>query len=46
MRNMKSLQLMSVRAGFGFVEDRTPKAEGKKKQRKKKAHPETVTDGD
>jgi uncharacterized protein (TIGR04141 family) len=36
MRNMKSLQVMSVRAGFGFIEDRTPKTAGKKKQRKKR----------
>jgi uncharacterized protein (TIGR04141 family) len=37
MRNMKSLQVMSVRAAFGFVEDKTPKTAGKKKTRKKAA---------
>lgn len=34
MRNMKALQIMSVRASFGFIEDGSPKTEGKKKKRK------------
>jgi len=37
MRNMRALQLMSVRANFGFIEDESRKSVGKKKQRKKKA---------
>ena len=36
MRNMKALQLMSVRANFGFIADQSGKSAGKKKQRKKK----------
>jgi uncharacterized protein (TIGR04141 family) len=36
MRNLKELQLMSVRANFGFIADQSPKSAGKKKQRKKK----------
>lgn len=35
MRNLKELQLMSVRANFGFISDQSPKSAGKKKQRKK-----------
>ncbi|MBN4016436.1 TIGR04141 family sporadically distributed protein [Rhodospirillaceae bacterium AH-315-P19] len=37
MRNMKALQLMSVKASYGFIVDQTSKAVGKKKPRKKKA---------
>jgi uncharacterized protein (TIGR04141 family) len=37
MRNMKALQVRSVRASFGFVADESAKSAGKKKQRKKKA---------
>lgn len=37
MRSMKALQLMSVRANFGFIADNSPKTAGKKKERKKKA---------
>ncbi len=33
-RNLKSLQLMSVPARYGFVEDQSPKKAGKKKKRK------------
>src|SRR5690606_39070215 len=36
MRNMKALQVMSVRASFGFIEDTSPTSQGKKKKRKKK----------
>lgn len=36
MRNMKALQVMSVRANFGFIEDVSQKSQGKKKKRKKK----------
>lgn len=40
MRCFKSLQLMSVPAVYGFVEDKSPKVAGKKKKRKsKKAAP-------
>ena len=35
MRNMKSLKLMSIPAVFGFIDDQSPKKEGKKKKRKK-----------
>jgi uncharacterized protein (TIGR04141 family) len=37
MRNMKALQVRSVRASFGFIADESAKSAGKKKQRKKKA---------
>lgn len=37
MRNMKALQIMSVRASFGFIEDASPAKEGRKKKRKPKA---------
>jgi uncharacterized protein (TIGR04141 family) len=36
MRDLKSLQVMSVQGGFGFIEDQTPKTDGRKKERKKK----------
>ena len=36
MRNMKTLQLMSVKASYGFIEDRALKTAGKKKKRKQK----------
>ena len=35
MRNMKALQLMSVGASYGFIQDQSPKKQGKKKKRKK-----------
>ena len=34
-RVMKDLQLMSVKACYGFINDASPKTEGKKKARKK-----------
>ena len=37
MRNIKALQLMNAKANFGFIPDKTPKTEGKKKPRKKAA---------
>ena len=40
MRNLKALQLMSVGAGFGFIEDKAPETHGRKKKRRKKAPPE------
>lgn len=42
MRNMKALQVMSVRAGFGFIEDKSQKPAGKKKRRKRKGTEEDV----
>jgi uncharacterized protein (TIGR04141 family) len=36
MRNMKALQLMGVGGSYGFIEDQTPRKQGKKKARKKK----------
>lgn len=36
MRSMRALQVMSVRANFGFIEDASQKNPGKKKARKKK----------
>jgi uncharacterized protein (TIGR04141 family) len=36
MRVMKALRVMSVEAAFGFVEDQSPKKEGKKKSKKEK----------
>lgn len=40
MRNMKALQVMSVRASFGFIEDISPKNQGRKKKRKNNAEGE------
>jgi uncharacterized protein (TIGR04141 family) len=37
MRNMKALQVRSVRASFGFIADESAKNAGKKKPRKKKS---------
>lgn len=34
MRNMKSLQLMSIPASYGFIDDKTTRTAGKKKKRK------------
>jgi hypothetical protein len=34
-RDLNALQVMSVKAGFGFVDDQTPKTAGKKKEKKK-----------
>lgn len=39
MRNIKALQLMSVKASFGFIDDQSAKNAGKKKPRKA-GHPE------
>ena len=39
MRNMKALQLMGVGGRYGFIEDQTPRKQGKKKARKKKEPP-------
>lgn len=36
MRNMKTLQLMSIPASYGFIEDQSPKNDGKKKKRSQK----------
>ena len=41
MRVMKSLQLMSVKANFGFVRDASPQREGRRKERKKSETPES-----
>lgn len=35
-RSLKALQIMSVKAGYGFIEDQSPKTAGKKKEKKKK----------
>jgi len=46
MRNLKALQVLNVKAGYGFVEDRCVKAEGKKKTKKRKIEePAYVTGG-
>lgn len=37
MRDLKSLQVISVQGGFGFIEDQTPKTDGRKRERKKRA---------
>jgi hypothetical protein len=37
MRNLKALQVMNVKAGFRFVQDKSAKTQGRKKTRKKKA---------
>lgn len=37
VRNMKALQVRGVRAGFGFVDDQSPKKDGTKRKSKKKA---------
>ncbi len=42
MRNLKTLQLMSVPARFGFVKDESKKADPKKKKKKKKVHNKSV----
>ena len=39
MRNLKTLQLMSIPAVYGFIEDKRQKAVGKKKKRKPKSQP-------
>lgn len=36
MRNMKTLQMMSIPAVYGFIEDQSPKKAGKTKKKKKK----------
>jgi uncharacterized protein (TIGR04141 family) len=38
MRNMKSLKLMSIPAVYGFVDDQSPKKDGKKKKRKSRGN--------
>ena len=35
MRNIRALQLMSVKAHYGFIEDQSPKGTGKKRRHKK-----------
>ena len=35
MRNMKALQLMSVKTNYGVIDDQSPKSSGRKKPRKK-----------
>lgn len=40
MRNMKSLKLMSIPAVYGFIDDKSPKKDGKKKKRKPRGNTE------
>jgi uncharacterized protein (TIGR04141 family) len=45
MRNLKALQVMNVKGGYGFVEDRCVKAEGEKKTKKRRSRSQRSVGG-